>query len=46
MVQWVKNPTAAAQVAAEARVPSQARHNELKELGLEFLSWLINNEPC
>ena len=30
MAQWVKSPTAAAQVIAEARVQSPARHSGLK----------------
>ena len=30
MAQWVKNPTAAAQVAVEARILSPVWHSELK----------------
>lgn len=34
MVQWVKNPSAEAQVATEAQVQSVAKHSELKHLAL------------
>ena len=34
MAQWVKNPTAAAQVAVEVQVQSLAQHSELKDLAL------------
>ena len=34
MVQWVKNPTGAAQVAGEARVQSPAWHSGLKLSGV------------
>ena len=34
MAQWVKNPTAAAQVAAEAQVLSLAQHRWVKESGV------------
>ena len=34
MVQWVKNLTVVAQVAAEVRVPSLAQHSGLKDLAL------------
>lgn len=34
MVQWLKNPTAAARVAAEPWVQSPAQHSRLKNLGL------------
>ena len=44
MAQWVKNPTAAAWVSAEAQVPSLAWHSELKapawlQLRLGFSPW-------
>ena len=39
VAQWVKNPTAAAQVAAEVRVRSPARSSRLKDLALLQL-WL------
>ena len=31
MVQWLKNPAAAAQFAAKSRVPSLVWHSELKD---------------
>ena len=34
MAKWVKNPTAAAQVAVEVQVRSLARHSGLKDLAL------------
>ena len=37
VVQWVKNPTAADQVAVEAWVPSPAQHSRLKDLALPKL---------
>ena len=37
MVQWVRNPTAVAQVAVEAQVLCQAWHSELKDLALPQL---------
>ena len=37
VVQWVKNPTAVAQVSAEARVGSPAHGNMLKDLLLPQL---------
>ena len=47
VAQWVKNPTAAAQVTAEMQVPSQAQCNWLKDpilsqLRLRFSPWLGN----
>ena len=39
VVQWLKNPTAVAQVAAEVRVQLLAQHSGLKDPGLEFLLW-------
>ena len=39
MVQWFRNPTAAAKVTAEAQVQSPARYSELKQLALLQL-WL------
>ena len=40
VAQRVKNPTAAAQVAAEAQVRSPGQHSGLKDPVLEFPSWL------
>ena len=34
MAQWIKNPTAGVQVAAEARVQSMDQHHGFKDLGL------------
>ena len=36
-MQWVKNLTAAAQAAAEARVRSLAQHSQLRDLALPQL---------
>ena len=50
VVQWVKNPTAAVQVAAEARVQSPAQHSGLKDLALPHLQrrWKLGlrSHPC
>ena len=37
MTQWVKNPTAAAQVTAELEVQSPTGYNGLKDLALPYL---------
>ena len=36
MVQWVKNPTAVAEVAAKMKVGSLAQHSRLKDLALQL----------
>ena len=44
MAQWVQNPTAKAQVAAEAQVQSSAQSSGLKDLALLQL-WCTLNLP-
>ena len=45
MVQWVKNPTAAAQVAVEVLVQSPAQHNGLKDSARPQLQFRFNPWP-
>ena len=45
MAEWVKTPTAAAQVAEEARVQSPAQHSGLKHLALPQLKLGISSWP-
>ena len=55
-MQWVKNPTAVAQVAMEVQVHSSAQHSRLKDPALlqlwcrsqlwpRFNPWLVNIHP-
>ena len=37
MAQWVKNPTAAVRVVAEAQVRSLARHSGLRDLAFRMV---------
>ena len=39
VAQWVKNPTAAVQVAVEMQVPSSAQCSGLKDLALQLLQF-------
>ena len=45
VVQWVKNPTAAARVAAEAQIQSPAQGSGLKDLSLPWLRLGLNPWP-
>ena len=45
MVQWVKNPTTAAQVAVEVQVSFRARHSGLRDLTLLQLQLRFNPWP-
>ena len=45
VAQWVKDPTAAACLAAEAQVQSPAQHNGLKDPGLPQLQLRFSSWP-
>lgn len=46
VTQWVKNLTAAAQVAVEARVQSPAQRSELKGSGIATAATYTGFNPC
>lgn len=41
VIQWIKNPTEAAQVTAEVQVQSSAWHSQLKDAALPQLWWRL-----
>ena len=46
MVQWLKNPTAAARVIVEAQVPSWTQHGVLKRSGIGHSAvWIQSLAP-